>query len=547
MLPVVALIGRPNVGKSTLFNRLIRSNRAITHDRPGVTRDRMYGEVRRRGAPSWGIVDTGGITLDASGAPGEGPEGVRGFEAEILAQARAAVEEAALLLLVVDGREGLSPLDERLARFARTSGRPVLVVVNKIDGPEQADLLLAEFHAMGLDLLPCSAAHGFGMPALLERVQELLPAEPESEPDDALEEGTDGEFSDQADASPAAEGEAAAADTDDDLPEEPPLPPEVAALRFEDLHLPAGFDLESAELGPDEPEPGEADSAAAGTGTAAPGARTLGHRLDPRRGLRMAMLGKPNAGKSSLVNALSGTSRMIVSDVPGTTRDSVDVTFEKDGARYTFVDTAGVRRRTRVTDQVERYSVNAALKTSQRSDVTFLVLDLAEGLTQQDKRLITFLDRYKIPFITIVNKIDTVERKERKAVLQGFRDALKFCPHVPLVITSARTGAGLDGLLDQARELWRECGVRVSTGRLNRAVQDAIRRHQPPVVKRTRAKFFYLTQAETRPPTFILFVNDPERVKPSYARYLETRLRRDFGIAHAPMRLVLRASHAKKS
>ena len=468
MPPLVALIGRPNVGKSTLFNRLIRGNRAITHDRPGVTRDRLQGEVRRSGS-RFALVDTGGVSLDDSGRAGEGPEGLRGFEAEVLAQVRMAMEEADLLVLVTDAKDGLTPLDERLAEFARGSGKPVLLAVNKVDGGEKADMLTAEFHAVGLEVIPFSAAHSFNLRGLTERIMELL------------------EKSEEAKSTAASEAVSGAA---------------------------YGAALEAA------PEPEE----------------------DLEKGLRLAVIGRPNVGKSSLVNTLTGQRRMIVSEIAGTTRDSVDVAFEADGKRYMFVDTAGVRRRARIDDTVERFSVSSALKTAQRADVTILVLDAFEGVTAQDKRLIAFLDKYKIAFFALVNKIDLVPREHRKNVLALYKKALGFCSYAPILTTSAITRAGLGGVLSTAEEVWKECGVRISTGVLNRSSGEAIQRHQPPLVNGRRAKFYYLTQAETRPPTFIFFVNDPERVKTSYVRYLENTLRGLFGLKVAPLRLEFRKS-----
>ena len=451
-LPCIVLVGRPNVGKSTLFNRLIRSNRAITHDRPGVTRDRMEGVVRRKGHPDFGIVDTGGITLDAHAMVTEGPEGIRGFESDILRQAEAAMKDACAVAFVVDGRDGLLPLDEYLAAHIRRMGLPTLCVVNKVDGIEREDEQLAEFHALGFPVLAVSAEHGHNIRALVEELAALLP----------------------------------------DAPDE------------------------------DERAAGEADAP-----------------------LRLAMLGRPNAGKSSLINALSGEERMIVSDVAGTTRDSVDVRFTKDGRDYVFVDTAGVRRRTRITDIVEKYSVNAAIKSTTKADVTLLTLDATEQVSQQDKRLMDLLDNRKIPFMVLINKCDLVPAGALRQLEKNVRQMLAFCGHVPILPVSALTGKGLEKILPLARTIHEECGVRVPTGQLNRAMEDVLARHQPPVVKRVRAKFFYLTQAETQPPTFVFFVSDAERVPESYARYLERSLRKIFGISHAPMRIRLRSSHKK--
>ncbi len=258
------------------------------------------------------------------------------------------------------------------------------------------------------------------------------------------------------------------------------------------------------------------------------------------------MLGRPNVGKSSLINALSGERRMIVSDVAGTTRDSVDVRFSVDGADYVFVDTAGVRRKTRITDTVEKYSANAAIKSAGKADVTLLTLDAIEGVSQQDKRLMDMLNTRKIPFMILINKSDLLPKQDLAEVVRRARELLGFCAHVPILTVSARSGIGLERILPMARAVHRECLVRVPTSQLNRAMQQALTAHQPPLVKGVRAKFFYLTQAESEPPTFVFFVSDAERVPPTYARYLESSLRRLFRIEHAPMRVKLRSSHSRK-
>ena len=447
-LPKVVLVGRPNVGKSTLFNRLIRSNRAITHDRPGVTRDRLEGIVRRKNMPEFGVIDTGGVTLDERAVVQEGPEGIRGFEAEILQQVHTATEEAAVLAFVVDGKDGLLPTDEYLADHLRRLNVPVLCVVNKVDGAELEDRLTAEFHSLGFPVLAVSAEHGFNLLELCDTLCSMIP---------------DSAFVD---------------------PIEPPA-------------------------------------------------------------LRLAMLGRPNVGKSSLINALSGEKRMIVSNVAGTTRDSVDVRFSVDDHDYVFVDTAGVRRKTRITDTVEKYSANSSIKSASKADVTLLTLDAIEGVSSQDKRLMDMLNTRKIPFVILINKSDLVPESKLKDVVKAARDMLGFCSHVPILTVSAKSGAGLGKILPMAAEVHEECQVRIPTSQLNRAMQTALTSHQPPLVKGARPKFFYLTQAESEPPTFVFFVSDAERVSPTYARYLESSLRKTFGIRHAPMRVKLRSSHKK--
>ncbi len=449
MHPKIALIGRPNVGKSTLFNRLIRSNRAITHDRPGVTRDRMEGTVKREGR-TWTVIDTGGIHLDENHKATEGPSELRGFEADILRQTQEAVSECVALCLVVDGREGLLPFDRRLADYVRRSGLPVLLAVNKVDGGELEDILTAEFHELGLPMVALSGEHGYNMRAFEEELRAMLPAEEEWE------------------------------------------------------------------------------------------------RQEEEAGLKLAMLGRPNAGKSSLVNALTGGQRMIVSDVAGTTRDSVDVTCSLNGKRYTFVDTAGVRRRSKIVDSVERYSVNSSIKSSTKAHVTILVLDGQEGLTQQDKRLIDLLDERKTPFMVLVNKTDLIARGDLAAVKKVYQDALSYCAHVPILYVSAHSGANLKRIIPLAEQIWSEGQVRVPTGQLNRVLEAIVTKQQPPVVNRVRPKFFYMTQAETCPPTFVFFVNDAERLKDAYIRYMERSLRKAFKIVHAPVRVRFRSSHTKR-
>lgn len=451
-LPVIVLTGRPNVGKSTLFNRLIKSNRAITHDRPGVTRDRMGGIVQRKGLRPFEIIDTGGITLDSNSAPVEGPEGLRGFEADILAQTDAALQTASAVAFVVDGKDGLLPLDEHLAAHIRRKNLPVICVVNKVDGIEQEDERLAEFHALGFPLLAVSAEHGHNINALCEDLANLIPRDGEE-------------------------------NWSEEIPEKPAL--------------------------------------------------------------RLAMLGKPNAGKSSLINALSGEERLIVSDVAGTTRDSVDVRFDIGGKIYEFVDTAGVRRRTKITDEVEKYSVNSSIKSTTKADITLLAIDAEEGISQQDKRLMDLLANRKTPFMILLNKSDLLPPDGINKIKKDLAEALAFCQHVPILPVSAKTGFNLKKILPLAEKINQECKIRVGTGKLNRALEEVVARHQPPVVKRSRAKFFYLTQAESEPPTFVFFVSDAERVPDSYARYLEKSLRKIFGIENAPVRVHFRSSHKK--
>lgn len=446
MLPIIALIGRPNVGKSTLFNRLLRRSQAIAHDMPGVTRDRIFGEGQIRGVP-FTLVDTGGMVMESEAVPAASKD----FEDEIFEQAREAIHEADAILMVVDGREGLNPLDQQAAEFVRRANKPVLLLVNKVDGTENEAGAVADFHQLGFDMEPVSAAHGYNLNTVRDRVAALVLDVARDEEEESIE-----------------------------------------------------------------------------------------------RGLRIAMLGRPNAGKSSMVNALIGQNRLIVSDVAGTTRDSVDVTFDKDNKRYTFVDTAGVRRRANIQDQVERFSVFRALKNSKNADVTVMVVDVEDGFSRQDKRLLAYLVREKTPFILAVNKIDLVTKEELKELKKEYQMALRIASHVPVIYTSTVSKAGLGGLLPLCWRLKNECGTRVSTGQLNRVLRDVVEKHQPPVVRRKRPKFYYVTQTEVEPPTFVFFVNDPDILSTSYTRYLENRLRKMFNIGMAPMNIIYRRTHEQR-
>ncbi|NMC50677.1 MAG: ribosome biogenesis GTPase Der [Desulfovibrio sp.] len=445
MPPVIALIGRPNVGKSTLFNRLARRSKAITHDRPGVTRDRLEVRAFIDGREVM-LVDTGGMAPDDPGHLGR----------MVMEQAHTAIAQAHVILFVVDARDGLMALDHDVAGMLRQSAKPVLVAVNQVDGEERAGELSAEFYSLGFPLVTVSAAHGRGVPELREILADLLPPE----------------------------------DAPDVVPRED-------------------------EEGGDRP-------------------------------LRLAMIGRPNAGKSSLVNALLGEKRLIVSEIPGTTRDAVDVAFTRAGKSYVFVDTAGVRKKARIDDDLERHTVVRALTIAKRAEVAVLVIDAEGGVGMQDKKLIAFLDKEKTPFLVAVNKIDLIPKDRMPALKKDMREELRICPHVPVLYVSAIRKQGLGRILETAEAIRAECAIRVGTGELNRVMRQVLDRHQPPMVKGRRAKFYYLTQTAAEPPTFVFFVNDTERVKPSYAKYVENQLRRLFGLAMAPLRILFRSSHTPK-
>lgn len=443
MPPIVAIVGRPNVGKSTLFNRLAKRQKAITHDRPGVTRDRLEVTVELDDRVVT-LVDTGGMDFDA-------PEGL---ERQIVVQAEIALNMADVVLFLVDGKTGRTALDDEMAERLRRIDKPVMVAVNKVDGAERIAALTGDFHAWGFPMLPISAAHGHGVGELADALAALLPEVDETK----------------------------------DAPRPEPL----------------------------------------------------------QAGIRLAVLGRPNAGKSSLVNALVGEDRMIVSEVPGTTRDAVDVIVSRNGKRYVFVDTAGVRKRTRITDGVERFSVGKALGSAKRADVAVVVIDAEGGIGVQDKRLISYLDKERTPFLIAVNKVDLIPQKDMLTLRKDIQEELRMCSHVPVLYLSAMKGKGIGKVLPLAEEIAKECQIRVGTGALNRAMREVLDKHQPPLVNGRRAKFYYLTQAAESPPTFVFFVSDVERVRDSYAKYLENALRKLFKISMAPVKVVCRASHKPK-
>ena len=437
-LPMVALIGRPNVGKSTLFNRLIKRRVSITHDMAGVTRDSIFSEVRGE-TRSYMLVDTGGLVPDSSDE----------IEISIFEQAREAMAGADLILFIVDGRAGLHPQDEQVGQYLRQSGKEVRVIVNKVDGPEQEEIMAADFYGLGFPLDCVSASHGFGMGDLREMIEEILPR-PEAQ---------------------------------------------------------------ETQAGP------------------------------AQGGLKIALLGRPNAGKSSTVNALLGKKRVMVSAEAGTTRDCVDVTVQRDGKTYTIVDTAGVRRKSKVTDSLEYFSVVHSMQAAKQADVVVLVLDIMDGVVGQDKRLLSFLDTEKVPFVIVVNKIDLLTKDQLAKAKKDLVDEFAFCAHVPVLYSSSVSMAGLGGLLPLVEKLWEQCGQRVTTGELNRLVKMVTERHQPPVMGGRRGKIYYMTQADSRPPTFVFFVNDEKLFHGSYVRYLENQLRKVFRMDKTPIRMVFRSSH----
>ena len=463
--PLIAVVGRPNVGKSTLFNRLVGGRPALVHDTPGLTRDRRYGEVDYFGA-IMRVVDTGGLDPEA--------------EAEVIGagihrQALRAVGEADALMLVVDGRAGVSSIDQDLARKLRATGKPVFLAVNKIDHQVREDLV-HEFHQLGIgQAWPISAAHGRGIDALLEAI--------------------------------------AAA---------------VGAVRPPDEAVDDGGDIFSALAAGEETDEARAARRAA---------------EDAARGpLRVAFVGRPNAGKSSMTNRLLGEERSLVHDVAGTTTDPVDSPFSIGGRHYILVDTAGIRRKARAEGDVEKIAVSMALGQLGRCDVAVLVIDADAGPSEQDARIAGYVEDAGRGLVIALNKSDLVTGDEAKAKLKELtKDTFHFLTWAPSTLISAVRGDGVDRLLDTVDQVAREHARRVKTSELNRFLAEVIEEMPPPIHHGRQVKIHYLTQGATRPPTFILWANTPEGLSPQYKRFLQNRLRERYGFKGTPLRIIVKA------
>ena len=456
--PVLALVGRPNVGKSTLFNRIVGRRLAVVHDEPGTTRDRLYAEAEWNGVP-FTVIDTGGLELlPESVASGRrpGPERVltqdsAPYIAMMRAQAELAMEEADAIVFVTDAIGGLTAGDEEVAEVLRKAECPVFLAVNKVDNERLRNDAM-EFYALGLDnLYPVSAFHGIGVADLLDEV--------------------------------------------------------VATLRER---------IDREELASVESEVDE--------------------------GLEVAIVGRPNVGKSSLLNELLGEERVIVSSVPGTTRDAIDTKLEWEGTPITLVDTAGIRRRGKVAAGVEYYSVLRAMRAIRRADVALLVIDGYEGVRAQDTHIAGAVLEDWASVVVLINKWDLVEKDAdtMAAYTEWVREALQFLDYVPVLFISALTGQRVDQVLPRALEVWKARFQRIRTSELNRIVQDAVARHAPPSRRGRRLKIYYASQPEVDPPTFVFHVNDPSLVHFSYERYLENKIRETHPFVGTPLRLLFR-------
>jgi GTP-binding protein len=483
----LAIVGRPNVGKSTLFNRLVRSRRAIVGDEPGITRDRIYGEAEWAGR-KLRVVDTGGIVPDDQAL----------IPAEIFRQARVALEEADAIVLVVDGRTELASPDIDLARLLLRTGKPLVLAVNKIDTTTM-EPYAEEFRRLGIkELLPISAEHGTGVAELLEYVLSAIPERKD------------------------AAGDPKHLETDEGR-QVPPL----RSVAIRDL-TPVGMTIEGDENGEEEGADKDAEA-------------------EPRE-TKVAIIGRPNVGKSTLLNALTGTSRAIVSPVAGTTRDAVDELMERDGLTYRFIDTAGIRRKGKTELMAEKLSVVMARKHLEAADVALVVIDAVEGVTANDATIAGYAHESGRSVIVVINKWDLVTDKrtdgkppaDRSVYEEQVRRHLKFLAYAPVVFVSATAGKNLDKLFSTLELVARERRKRIGTGEMNRFLSHIdFERASVPVAK--RVKIFYMTQAAVAPPTFILFTDRPVKLHFSYQRFLENQIRAAFGFVGTPIWIKNRA------
>ena len=433
--PIVAIVGRPNVGKSTLFNKLIGERRSIVEDTPGVTRDRIYGECEWTGH-RFVVIDTGGIE----------PKTDDIILRQMRDQANLAIETADVIIFMCDVRTGLTADDREIAVMLKKSGKPIIPCINKCDSVGQVPFEFYEFYELGFEEEPVavSSVHGSGSGDLLDVVVSHFPKEGDEEEED--------------------------------------------------------------------------DS------------------------IKVAVIGKPNAGKSSIINKILGDERLIVSNIAGTTRDAVDTQFEHETGKYTFIDTAGIRRQSKINDKIEKYSVLRANMAVERADVCLIMIDAGTGITEQDEKIAGIAHEAGKPSIIVVNKWDSIE-KDNSTVNrfnERIRTALAYMPYAPIVYVSAKTGQRVETLFERIKYVHNQSTTRISTGMLNDVLNEATMRVQPPSDKGKRLKIYYMTQIAVAPPTFVIFCNNAELFHFSYQRYIENCLRDTFGFVGTPIKLIIR-------
>lgn len=432
MKPIVAIVGRPNVGKSTFFNRVTRTRDALVDDLPGVTRDRHYGDAEWDEV-EFALVDTGGFQS----------EDEDDFADEIRFQILQAIEDADVIILLLDGKGGISPFDEDVVQILRTVTKPIFYAVNKIDGVEQ-EVKLYDLYGLGIEkLYPISAEHRYGVPDFLD---DLVLAFPKTVPD------------------------------------------------------------------------------------------------EPQDMIRLAVVGKPNVGKSSLINRILGKKRLLVSDIPGTTRDAIDSVHNINGKSYLLIDTAGIRRKAKVSKKIEKFSIIKALRSLERCDVALIVIDAYEGITEQDISVAGYAYERGCGCILLLNKWDIVEKdsKTAKKYHDQMRMEAKFLNFAPVMTISALTGLRVLKIFGLVEEVYSQYSARIRTGQLNKIFERAIERNEPSLYRGRRIKFFYVTQVSTGPPTFVCFANYPGAVHFSYKRYLSNQIRDGTGLDKTPIRIIFR-------
>ena len=432
--PIVAIVGRPNVGKSTLFNKISGSRISIVEDTPGVTRDRIYNDIEWNGR-ALTLVDTGGIEPRVD-------DMMLGYMRE---QAQTAIETADVIVFMVDVTTGVTASDRDVATMLMKSRKPLILCVNKVDSVGELPMEYYEFYELGIDgdPIPVSSVHGTGTGDLLDRIVELCPDTEAEEEDDSI---------------------------------------------------------------------------------------------------KVAVIGKPNAGKSSIINKILGEIRLIVSNIAGTTRDAIDTAFENEFGRYTFIDTAGIRRQSKVNDRIEKFSVLRSKAAVERADVCLILIDGTEGLTEQDERIAGLAHEAGKPSVIVVNKWDAVEKDNGtvKAFEDKIRTGLAYMSYAPIMFVSAKTGQRVGKLFELINRIYEQSCMRISTGMLNDVLSDAVMRVQPPTDKGRRLKIYYITQTSVKPPVFVIFCNDAELFHFSYQRYIENQIREVFGFYGTPIVITVR-------
>lgn len=431
--PIVAIVGRPNVGKSTLFNQIGKKRVSIVEDFPGVTRDRIYMDAEWL-QHEFTMIDTGGIELDSTDD----------MLTSMRHQAKLAMEEADVIVFVVDGRSGLTNADEEVAHLLRTTRKPVILAVNKVDSPKR-EMDIYEFYNLGLgEPVPISASNSLNLGDLLDGIVEAFPKETTT-------------------------------------------------------------DIEHDEIS-------------------------------------IAVIGRPNVGKSSLVNALLGEQRVIVSNIPGTTRDAINTHFVKDGTKFTLIDTAGMRRKGKIDMPVERYSVMRSLRAIDRADVVLMVLNAEEGITEQDKKIAGYAHESGKGVVLVINKWDLIEKDDKTSLrfTEDLRDEIGFLQYAPVLYTSALTNQRVPRITELVKYVAEQQAMRIQTSVLNELLMDAVSVNPPPAHKGKRLKILFMTQVDIKPPKFIVFVNDPELMHFSYVRFLENKLRESFGFEGTPLKMIVR-------